>query len=511
MSENKEIFPAAIASSTSPDKASAVSDSLLEQAVLDEDAAPSLPGAARPVAQSETVTIEPLETSSTAGKAESQAASAYNGCYAPSGAFTVGQTGRVVIRWRQAPPIKGAKYPSRSQAISFEIFKDGIRLSGWRLSGLAYLNNEGHVHLPVVSPRGQSHLFRSPQSFFSEDFKALEKMVDQFRAEYKYIEKNGWNNLPFAFRNKRGRVVATKSTLLMGALIRKVGANNIANSKKESRPLADRIHDNILRMLNNKTMGGVVQRMAEAAGLQTSHHPTDGRSLIAPGQRTAAGAVPGATQHETNADLVLGAPLAPEFIDGLNRLAERVRSPRNPTDAQVDEALGLYNQQFEGYYQEMRVADRMADYLVWQRRVFPDGVITWGFAGGILGIRSTIERFMSVTTRFREGRLNLDAYNQRLQEAAEGLEVHAYGAPGRVPRNGMTGWNIVNLLLQMPGFEITQAARRNNVRNLLVDAAERNQALLELRREFAQIHQDLWQRILYIAGYLLIIVPVPKP
>lgn len=511
MSEDKEIVPAAVASSTSPDKASAVSDSLLEQAVLDEDGAPSVPGSARPAEQPETLTIEPLETSSPAGMAEPQAASTYNGCYAQSGSFTVGQTGRVVIRWRQAPPIKGAKYPPRSQAISFEIYKDGLRLTGWRLSGPAYLNNEGHVHLPVISPKGRSHLFRSPQSFFSEDFRALEKILDQFRAERQYIEKNGWSNLPFGFRNKRGRVVATKSTLLMGALIRKVGAKNIANSKKEPRPLADRIHDNILRMLNNKTMHGVVQRMAEAAGLQTSHHPTHGRSLIVPGQRTAAGAVPGATQYETNADLVMGAPLAPEFIDGLNRLAARVRSPRNPTDAQINEALRLYNQQFEGYNQETRFVDQMADYLVWQRRIFPNGVANWGMARGLNGIRFTIERLLSATTRFREGELNLDEYNQHLRDAAEGFELHAYGGSGHVPRNGMTGWNIVNLLLQMPGFEITETARRNNARELLVDAADRHLALLQMRREFAQIHEDLWDRILYIAGYLLIVVLVPKP
>lgn len=497
MSEKREYFPVFMAPSTSPDGASDASENLLEKALLGEDFAASSSGSDIPVEQPETMTMESLQMSSPAGKAEPPAAITYNGCYRQSGSFTIGQTGRLIIRWRQAPPIKNVKYPWRSQAIAFEIYKDGKRLTGWRLAGPAYLNNQGHIHLPVVSPKGVAHVFRSRLSFYSEDFKALVKMLTQFRAEYRHISKHGWKSASFVFSNKKRKIVATKSTLLLGALIKKIGAKAIANSKKESKPFADRIHDNILRMLNNKTMGGLALRMAEAAGLQIAHHPTRGRSLLVPGQSAAAGATPGATQHQTNGEIVMGAPLAPEFIDGLNRLAERVRSPRNPTEAEVGEALRLYNQQFEDEQREAFL-DSMADYLANQRRIYRRGASPNQFAG----LRRFLGNFLGDVREFREGRLNRRQFDSILTV----VEVEL-GLTGPTMRSA----DLLNLIQQMPGFEITANARRDNARELLVDAVERNQALLQMRRELAQIHPDLWHQILYMAGYLLITVPVPKP
>lgn len=500
MSDNEENFPSLTESSPSPDDANVISENLLEQALLAEDFAATSSGSDNLVEQSEAVAMQPLQTSETARNSGPGTGITYNGTYMQSGSFTLGTTGRVVIRWRQSPPIKGQKYPWRAQAISYEIYKDGKRLTGWRLTGAAYLDSNGKVHLPVRGPSGASRVFKSTQSFFSEDFKALVKVMDQFGDEYKYIEKHGWNKLSFAFRNKRGRIVATKSTLMMGALIKKVGAKAIANSKKESRPFADRVHDNILRMLANKTMGGLALRMVAAAGLQTFHHPTHGRSLLVPGQSAAAGAVPGATQHETNDDLITGAPLAPAFIDGLNRLAERVRSPRNPTEAQVDEALRLYNQQFDGEQRELFL-DRMADYLANQERIYRGGAAPRQYRG----LRRILGDLLEGVRDFREGRLNRREFDDILTAYEFELGLFARSTMGAV--------DLLNLLQQMPGFETTANARRNNVRGLLVDAAERNQALLEMRREFARIHQDLWDHILYIAGYLLVAVPIliPKP
>jgi hypothetical protein len=487
MSDNEENFPSLTESSPSPDDANVISENLLEQALLAEDFAATSSGSDNLVEQSEAVAMQPLQTSETARNSGPGTGITYNGTYMQSGSFTLGTTGRVVIRWRQSPPIKGQKYPWRAQAISYEIYKDGKRLTGWRLTGAAYLDSNGKVHLPVRGPSGASRVFKSTQSFFSQDFKTLVKVMDKFRAECLHIEKHDWNNLPFAFRNKEGKIVATESTLLLGGLIKKIGAEAIANSKKESRPFADRVHDNILRLSDNKTMGGLVKRILGVAGLQLHDHPTRGRSLIV-GERSAAGANPGDTQYETNAGLVSGAPLNRGFIDALNRIAHRMNGRTDPTDQEVDEVLRLYNRQFEGEEGE-DFASNMANYLIGQRSIFPPG--------GVGDLRSYFRFqvrmiFLNVQD-YRNGNLPLHGLQNTILIAQRNM---------RHFRLNMRPEGLVNLILQMPGFEITQNARRNNARELLVNAAERWRLLRPLVDD--ELNRDLWTQILLVAGWLSI-------
>jgi hypothetical protein len=313
------------------------------------------------------------------------------------------------------------------------------------------------------------------------------KVMDKFRAECLHIEKHDWNNLPFAFRNKEGKIVATESTLLLGGLIKKIGAEAIANSKKESRPFADRVHDNILRLSDNKTMGGLVKRILGVAGLQLHDHPTRGRSLIV-GERSAAGANPGDTQYETNAGLVSGAPLNRGFIDALNRIAHRMNGRTDPTDQEVDEVLRLYNRQFEGEEGE-DFASNMANYLIGQRSIFPPG--------GVGDLRSYFRFqvrmiFLNVQD-YRNGNLPLHGLQNTILIAQRNM---------RHFRLNMRPEGLVNLILQMPGFEITQNARRNNARELLVNAAERWRLLRPLVDD--ELNRDLWTQILLVAGWLSI-------
>ena len=489
MSDNEENFPSLTESSPSPDDANVISENLLEQALLAEDFAATSSGSDNLVEQSEAVAMQPLQTSETARNSGPGTGITYNGTYMQSGSFTLGTTGRVVIRWRQSPPIKGQKYPWRAQAISYEIYKDGKRLTGWRLTGPAYLDSNGKVHLPVRGPSGASRVFKSTQSFFSQDFKTLVDLMNKLRAEAAYIQKHDWNNLPFAFRNKEGKIVATESTLLLGGLIKKIGAKAIANSKKESRPFADRVHDNILRLSDNKTMGGLVKRMLGVAGLQLHDHPTRGRSLIV-GERSAAGATPGDTQYETNAGLVSGAPLNRGFIDALNRIAHRMNRRTDPTDQEVDLVLSLYDHQFAGRQRIVTYARELGNYLIGQRSVFRAGLTR----GQWLDFRIHLENLLEDAQAFREGRMAAEDFHRLIERYTREIENEV--------RPTMTAANLVNLILQMPGFEITQNARRNNARELLVNAAERWRLLRPLVDD--ELNRDLWTQILLVAGWLSI-------
>jgi hypothetical protein len=193
---------------------------------------------AKPAASSTTDFDEEVEGSSDDGASFSRTASAslpanriFNDIFQAKGEFVPGVSKRLVIKWKQAKSIKGVTYPANSKAISYEIYLDEKKQSGWKLTGPAYLDKDGFAHVPVVSPGGIKHNYKSKDSFFSENFNTLVVAVNQIKKENAYIKNHKLNSLPYAIKDKKDNIIATDGTIILHAVIRSIKARNIAQKK----------------------------------------------------------------------------------------------------------------------------------------------------------------------------------------------------------------------------------------------------------------------------------------
>ena len=372
---------------------------------------------------------------------------------------------RMTIKWKQANFIKRLTYPAGSKAISFEIYLDGKLQAGWKRNGPVYLDKDGFAYVPVVSPKGIPHNYKSKVSFHSQGFRTLVKAVDTLKKESAYISKRGLKSLPGARKNKKGEIVTTDGALILGALIKSVGPQKIAHKKSG---LAVRTFDNIQWRLQDKETGWIVHRIVKHAGLKVDHHKTRGRSLV-PGETSAAGA--SVRQFNTNVEIVGAAPPAPGR-DAFNRLALGIREVRNITDRDVDRAVDILNTGLGNPEERERYVDAIANHLLVQRHVFPVGVIE----GRRFHFMDIVGELLDAATEYRNGAINSERFNMRVGNARREIAAYVLLRQGNADERAEY---IVNLIMQMRGFAPMRDVFRARERQNLVDFVNMAQALRE--------------------------------
>lgn len=315
-------------------------------------------------------------------------------------------------------------------------------------------------HKSILNDQGQAHAYfkgksvKSKANFYSDNFKTLKKAHNLIKAEDDYIRMFGSETLPGALRNKKKTIVTTEGALILGATIKSIGKENIAHKRT---PLGIQAFNSIQGLLKLEKSDWVVHRMVQHAGLKVEHHPTRGRSLVQ-GETSAAGAA--MTQYNTNVAIVGAAPDAPGG-EAFNRLAFGIREVRYINDRDVDQAVGVLNTGLQNPQERQRYVAAMANYLLGQRHVFEYNIPE----AQRRHFQDDVDDLLGIAMQFRNGSISWEEFNRRrilIQRSIQyGLLLNRRGAD-------VAAANIVELVLQMRGFERTREAFRATERARLV-------------------------------------------
>jgi hypothetical protein len=398
-------------------------------------------------------------------KAAAPVGIAINDVFQTQGEFSPANQ-RLVVKWKQANFIRGLKYPPQSKAISYDIYLDGKKQSGWKLTGPAYLDKDGFAYVPVVSPQDIRHNYKSKISFHSENFKTLVKAVNQIKKENKKIKEKGLKSLGSAIRDKKGQVIATDGTIILYALVRSIKAHNVAHKKSA---LATRTFDNINRLLQMDGMGWIVHRMVKHAGLKVNDHKRHGRSLVegecSSSSKFECSASSNVGQYSDHMSLIAAAPTP--FADMVDQIALDRLCENGITNSDINKLVVAINN-FTGSKRDA-YAKSLADFLTKQRHVG---------RGYKDYLQNVIEALLIHTRELRAGRIDEEEFHYRVRLVTQFIDKGSN--PG-----GMTGANIVNLILQMPGFEINNNLLATAMRSRVILRMNENLSLYELRRVHA--------------------------
>lgn len=380
---------------------------------------------------------------------------------------------RMTIKWKQANFIKRLTYPAGSKAISFEIYLDGKLQAGWKRNGPVYLDKDGFAYVPVVSPKGIPHNYKSKVSFHSQGFKTLVKAVDTLKKESAHIRKKGLKSLPGARKNKKGEIISTDGALILGAVIKLVGPQKIAHKKSG---LAVRTFDNIQWRLKDKETGWIVHRIVKHAGLKVDHHPTRGRSLVQ-GETSAAGAARG--QYITIDDIVANRP-APVWQEDLVNEILQGRRTLNPTRDHVNLGQTLVE---SGLYAEQERANYARDLTTYfrnQRALFPNGLANDTAANFQRSMTNLLRITQEVRRLTGTNPITISQYNGFSRNFTNILAaLHKSGRLAIEPDE------FRNMLARIPGFQPDREQLRNIMRSEIQTILDNWRITDQLSNEYA--------------------------
>lgn len=290
-----------------------------------------------------------------------------NDIFKSSGEFNPSKRER--ITWSQSNPIKGIKYPDGSKPVSFNIYKDGKTWDGWNRTRGSYIDRDGFVHIKTYQYYSGFKEFKSKESFYSDNYRMLLRVKKQINNEEEVASRNklGVKTLKNVFKDKKGEVVHTKGTAILGGLILSIGASNI--SKKES-PLTVKVFNVINDLMKYDHTGWLVHRAAANAGLKVEHHKTRGRKLVI-GQ-VASGCAAARPQYDNVFDIIENAPCMPWRPFFVNRLF-RFGFTGLPVVWQRVEFEHVMRWQLNNRQVREQYAENIAEYLNRQNFLFING------------------------------------------------------------------------------------------------------------------------------------------
>lgn len=399
----------------------------------------------------------------------------YNDVFKSTGSFKV--DGYEVI-WKQAGFKDNVKYPKNSKAISIIVkYKNNVVRTPHQSP---YLGADGKAVVWVYTPQGKPRRLISAESFHSDKFKTLVKAVNQVKKENEYIrtnrKKGGLKSLPSAIKDHKGEIIATDGTIILNAAIRSIKSHNVAHRKST---VSIRAFDNVNRLLKMDGMGWIVHRMVQHAGLKVNHHPTRGRQLVG-GQCSAnpqaargeCSTIPAEDlQHGNNRSLVTAAPTPANTV--VTTVAQDRFCENEIRDADVTRVVNAVNDIGRSRTAVPSYATDMARYLAGQTHVFatrpsPQQAIRLGII---------IADLFYNAYDLRNDVINERAYFRRVNDAIDLM--------GFIVRpDGMTAANLVNLIQQMPGFQINNALLRTEMRERIVLNMNQRLALVELNQTY---------------------------
>lgn len=310
------------------------------------------------------------------------------------------------------------------------------------------LNDQGKAHTYF---RGKS--VKSKESFLSGNFKVLTKAHNLIKEEDDYIRMFGLQTLPGALRNNKKKIVTTEGALMLGAVVKSIGKENIAHKRT---PLGIHAFNSIQGLLKLEKSDWVVHRIVQHAGLNVKHHPTRGRSLVQ-GETSAAGAARG--QYTTIDDIVANRP-APVWQEDLVNEILQGRRTLNPTLDHVNFGRALVESGLDTPQERANYARDLTTYFRNQRALFPNGLANETAAN----FQRSMTNLLTATWEVRQltGRspITISQYNGYSRNFTNLLAaLHKSG------RLAIEADDFRNMLARIPGFQPDREQLRNIMRS----------------------------------------------
>lgn len=284
------------------------------------------------------------------------------------------------------------------------------------------------------------------------------------------------SSLPYATRDKKGNIIATDGTIILNAVIRSINSHKITHKKSA---LAIRAFDSNNSLLKMDGMGWIVHRFVDSAGLKVDHHKTRGRSLApgqcssytykqcAPNERSFVG------QFSDNASLIAASPTP--VSKPVNDIAEQRFCENGLKPHDVEKVAKRLNDMRRKAREEH--ADRLAEFLGNQRYIFLSPIDQNRITMNFQALAGTIDAIFVNARELRAGRIDEERFFVVRNRNVEAMRSY-------MQRGGLTAENLVNLILQMPGFQINNNLLEDAMRSRIVLNMNRNLSLYELRSSY---------------------------
>lgn len=440
-----------------------------------DSGAPST-GLNKQVAQEDSDTSNTKSTSAINARCKFINATAYDDRFKASGSFNFGDD---TFHWKQ----QKSTTTFNDRRILVRRAKD-CAFGGAADQFKSIINDEGKVRAYI-----QGKSIASNESFYSNQFQLLVKATNQIKKENNHIVKHGLKSLPSAHKNRWQQVTATDGTVMLGALIIKLGAKKVA---KQQGTTAAKTYNHINTHLKAKGVGRHVHFMAKHAGLKVKVHSKHGRMLDE-------GYVSGSDDdrvtdgNAANLEEIAAVGPLPPWHDRLVALVNEPGYDNLPRERRNARAFAIVRDGMNTNADRNRYAEQIADFVLRE----------------VLLQRGTTQ---AARHEFRLTVRDLARLNNREARAANGLwnyEAELNVLENRVnttfPGNRLGTPAVMELLQLFPGMENDAGTIREQVARQLLQVERARDELRRIRQdhEIQQLTDVELSRALLLAIMIL--------